>query len=85
MKDLDPAAPDRLSFTLNGAPVTIPRPVRGHLGDLLRGELRLTGTHLGCEQGGCGACNVLIDGRAARACLTQAARSRAATSARSRA
>jgi aerobic carbon-monoxide dehydrogenase small subunit len=40
------------------------------LADLLRHELDLTGTHVGCEHGVCGACTVLIDGRSARSCLT---------------
>jgi aerobic carbon-monoxide dehydrogenase small subunit len=39
------------------------------LADFLRGELGLTGTHVGCEHGVCGACTVLVDGRTARACL----------------
>ena len=39
------------------------------LADFLRHELNLTGTHLGCEHGVCGACTVLLDGRSARACL----------------
>ena len=39
------------------------------LADFLRGELGLTGTHLGCEHGVCGACTVLVDGRTARSCL----------------
>ena len=42
------------------------------LADFLRGELGLTGTHLGCEHGVCGACTVLIDGASARSCLTLA-------------
>ena len=42
---------------------------RMHLGDALRQELRLTGTHLGCEHGVCGACTVLVDGQSARSCL----------------
>ena len=46
---------------------------RQHLADFLRQELELTGTHLGCEHGICGACTVLIDGRTARGCLTLAA------------
>jgi carbon-monoxide dehydrogenase small subunit len=43
--------------------------VRLTLADFLRQELKLTGTHLGCEHGVCGACTVLIDGRSARSCL----------------
>ncbi len=43
------------------------------LADFLRDELHLTGTHLGCEHGVCGACTVLLDGRAARSCLMVAA------------
>src|SRR5579862_4554751 len=46
---------------------------RQHLADFLRQELELTGTHLGCEHGICGACTVLIDGRTSRGCLTLAA------------
>lgn len=46
--------------------------VRRTLGDFLRHELELTGTHLGCEHGVCGACTVLLDGRTARSCLTLA-------------
>jgi aerobic-type carbon monoxide dehydrogenase small subunit (CoxS/CutS family) len=46
---------------------------RRMLGDFLRHDLNLTGTHYGCEHGVCGACTVLIEGRTARACLTLAA------------
>ena len=42
---------------------------RTTLADVLRDELRLTGTHLGCEHGVCGACTVLVEGRAIRSCL----------------
>jgi carbon-monoxide dehydrogenase small subunit len=45
---------------------------RRMLGDFLRHDLNLTGTHYGCEHGVCGACTVLIEGRTARACLTLA-------------
>jgi carbon-monoxide dehydrogenase small subunit len=44
-------------------------PVRLTLADFLRHQLRLTGTHLGCEHGVCGACTILLDGRSARSCL----------------
>ena len=47
-------------------------PVRMTLADFLRHELGLTGTHLGCEHGVCGACTVLFDDRSARSCLTLA-------------
>lgn len=43
---------------------------RMHLSDFIRNELSLTGTHVGCEHGVCGACTVLIDGKSARSCLT---------------
>jgi aerobic carbon-monoxide dehydrogenase small subunit len=46
---------------------------RTHLADFLRDHLNLTGTHLGCEHGVCGACTLLIDGMPARSCITFAA------------
>jgi carbon-monoxide dehydrogenase small subunit len=58
---------------LNGKPLKRRVKARQHLADFLRQELELTGTHLGCEHGICGACTVLIDGRTARGCLTLAA------------
>jgi aerobic carbon-monoxide dehydrogenase small subunit len=61
----DPA----LTFTVNGEPVVDRVPARLSLADYLRDRLRLTGTHVGCEQGVCGACTVLVDGRSVRACL----------------
>ena len=64
----DPKA--RVSITVNGEQVTREVSVRLLLSDFLRHELRLTGTHVGCEHGVCGACTVLIDGRAGRSCLT---------------
>lgn len=54
---------------VNGAPHEIEVPARRLLSDALRHECGLTGTHVGCEHGVCGACTVLIDGRPARSCL----------------
>jgi aerobic carbon-monoxide dehydrogenase small subunit len=62
-----------IEATLNGRRVNRLVKARQHLADFLRQELELTGTHLGCEHGICGACTVLIDGRTARGCLTLAA------------
>ncbi|WP_127126819.1 (2Fe-2S)-binding protein [Georgenia sp. SYP-B2076] len=59
--------------TVNGAAVHRTVPARLSLADFLRDHLRLTGTHLGCEQGVCGACTVMVDGRSVRACLMLAA------------
>jgi carbon-monoxide dehydrogenase small subunit len=55
---------------VNGRNVSGQAEPRTHLGDFLRDELRLTGTHLGCEHGVCGACTVLLDGQPARSCIT---------------
>ncbi len=62
-----------IEATLNGRPLKRRVKARQHLADFLRQELELTGTHLGCEHGICGACTVMIDGRTARGCLTLAA------------
>jgi aerobic carbon-monoxide dehydrogenase small subunit len=62
-----------LNLSVNGKPVAELVAPRTHLADLLREKLRLTGTHLRCEQGVCGACTVLIDGEPARSCITYAA------------
>jgi aerobic carbon-monoxide dehydrogenase small subunit len=62
-----------ITVTVNGRMVQRSVPARLTLADFLRDELRLTGTHLGCEHGVCGACSVFVDGRSARACLTLAA------------
>jgi carbon-monoxide dehydrogenase small subunit len=59
----------RVSLTVNGALVERSVEPRLLLSDFLRGELGLTGTHVGCEHGVCGACTVLLDGEAVRACL----------------
>jgi carbon-monoxide dehydrogenase small subunit len=62
-----------IETTVNGKRLRAQVKARQHLADFLRQELELTGTHLGCEHGACGACTVLIDGRTARSCLTLAA------------
>ncbi|HEY1774727.1 MAG TPA: (2Fe-2S)-binding protein [Solirubrobacteraceae bacterium] len=56
-------------MTVNGQQVSGDVPVRTSLADYLRDTLRLTGTHLGCEHGVCGACNVFLDGVSVRSCL----------------
>ena len=56
-------------FEVNGKPVEVEVEPRSTLADCLRDTLRLTGTHLGCEHGVCGACTVLVNGAAVRACL----------------
>jgi len=61
-----------VAITLNGRAVRAEAEPRMLLSDFLRHALGATGTHVGCEHGVCGACTVLIDGRAARACLTLA-------------
>ena len=59
-----------ISLTLNGRPVTAEAEGRTNLADFVRDTLNLTGTHLGCEHGVCGACTILVDGEPARACLS---------------
>ena len=58
-----------ISLKINGRAVQATVDVRHTLADFLRHQLELTGTHLGCEHGVCGACTVLVDGRSARGCL----------------
>ena len=58
-----------LTFTVNGEEHRLEVEPRRLLADVLRDDLGLTGTHLGCEQGACGACTVLLDGGAVRSCL----------------
>jgi carbon-monoxide dehydrogenase small subunit len=62
-----------LRFTLNGRRVRVTAPPMKRLLDLLRQELGLTGTKEGCGEGECGACTVLLDGRAVNSCLVPAA------------
>jgi len=59
----------RVRLTVNRAEYERDVEPRIHLADFLRHELGLTGTHIGCEHGACGACTVLVDGASARACL----------------
>ena len=58
-----------ISLTVNGERVKRAVPVRMSLADFLRTEMELTGTHLGCEHGVCGACTVRVDGEIVRGCL----------------
>jgi carbon-monoxide dehydrogenase small subunit len=62
----------KITLKVNGAEHTLDVAGRRHLADVLREELGLTGTHLGCEHGVCGACTVAVDGEAARSCLVLA-------------
>nr|MDQ6922164.1 2Fe-2S iron-sulfur cluster-binding protein [Candidatus Dormibacteraeota bacterium] len=62
----------KLTLTVNGEPWAGEVEPRLTLADLLRDRLRLTGTHLGCEHGVCGACTVLLDGEPVRSCLALA-------------
>ena len=61
-----------ISLRVNGSAVSADVEARTHLADFLRDHLRLTGTHLGCEHGVCGACTVLIAGAPARSCIAYA-------------
>lgn len=58
-----------IRLIVNGEDHDVTVPVRLTLADMLRTRLGLTGTHLGCEHGVCGACTVLVDGASARSCL----------------
>lgn len=63
----------RVTLRVNGRERAVDVEARRHLGDVLREDLGLTGTHLACEQGVCGSCTVALDGRAVRSCLVLAA------------
>ncbi|MDE0231248.1 MAG: (2Fe-2S)-binding protein [bacterium] len=56
-------------MSVNGRPIELVLDARKLLVDVLREDLGLTGTHIGCEQGSCGACTVLVDGRPVRSCI----------------
>jgi carbon-monoxide dehydrogenase small subunit len=62
-----------VAFTVNGHDVTLDVSARTSLAEALRDELGLTGTHIGCEHGVCGACTILLDGEPVRSCLLFAA------------
>lgn len=68
----------QVSLTVNGAPVSEEVGDRTLLVELLRENLRLTGTHVGCDTSQCGACVVLVDGRSAKACTMLAAQAHGA-------
>jgi aerobic carbon-monoxide dehydrogenase small subunit len=67
-----------IELTVNGRPRRGAAEPRKTLADFLREDLHLTGTHLGCEHGVCGACTVILDGRAVRSCLVFAVQARGA-------
>lgn len=65
----EPQAVLTVRLTVNGQPLERTVEVRKTLADFLREDLGLTGTHLGCEHGVCGACTILLDGEPVRSCL----------------
>jgi carbon-monoxide dehydrogenase small subunit len=68
-----------VSLTVNGVPVRRSVSARRHLADFLRDDIGLTGTHVGCEHGVCGACTVRLDGEIVRSCLMLAVQAEGAT------
>lgn len=69
----------KVDFTVNGAVVAVDVTPRMTLADCLRHELHLTGTHIGCEHGVCGACTVIVNGDAVRGCLMLAVQAQGAS------
>jgi len=67
-----PGDSTRIELTVNGVAHQVDVEARWLLSDVLRHEIGLTGTHVGCEHGVCGCCTVLIEGQPARSCLTLA-------------
>src|SRR3981189_3782357 len=68
-----------VQFQVNGKKVEVEVEPRLTLADCLRHHLRLTGTHVGCEHGVCGACTVIVDGAAVRSCLMLAVQAEGST------
>lgn len=68
-RHVDPTDELEIAMTVNGQAVEATVPVRMLLSDFIRDRLHLTGTHVGCEHGVCGACTVIVDGVANRSCL----------------
>lgn len=66
---MEPIAERRVRFSVNGTPVQVSVEPRRTLLDCLRDDLHLYGTHVGCEHGVCGCCNVTLDGELVRSCL----------------
>ena len=62
----------RIALTVNGEAIAREVPVRLNLVDFLRNDLGFTGSHVGCEQGACGACTIVMDGETVRGCLVLA-------------
>ncbi len=73
MTDLEPKRRLNVRLEVNGLPAEGETDARKSLADFLREDLRLTGTHVGCEQGVCGTCTILLDGEPVRSCLMLAA------------
>jgi carbon-monoxide dehydrogenase small subunit len=69
MREGDDVDQRSITISVNGKSFNETVSTRTTLADFLRHQLRLTGTHLGCEHGVCGACTVLVDGKSARSCL----------------
>ena len=68
-----------ITMTLNGQKIQAEVEPRQHLVDFLREDQELTGSHLGCEQGACGACTVKLDGKIVRGCLVLAVQANGST------
>ncbi len=69
----------RMNLTINGHSHDVDAPAASLLVDVLRDNLGLTGTHIGCDTSQCGACNVLVDGAAVKACTLLAAQAQGST------